>query len=394
MSPILPPEIMDLIIDNVSYSDKPLYDCALACRSWTRRSRYHTFHTVYLSTEVSSNDRFLLFPELICHPLCTFRSSIRRFSFEGARHNHTRIRHDPRLFFSSGTLTLLPNLREVVFIELSFKALTNEEWSRVTSLPPFGSQSRLRSLTLTSCRLVDYSDMCHMVAQCQCLETLIVHDLWVSNRVDWDHPDMQETLKDFEPPPGLTTLELYNITELMAPESVRFLHTFGGALTSLILGFEEHEAHRRDAQDGFCNAIDFSFLRNLRTLEFASPLVLSHYVQHAVACIPNLLCVVTSEIRTIGIRLDLVPDANLAMLPWDGIIQALQQAQYCRLKRLVLLCSLAVNGLWRRSCTAWLTAYILRDVRWPRDVDIVCRFLCVDGGPESVTRLSKKDSDV
>lgn len=48
IAPILPPELIDKIIDNLSADPGTLKKCAIVCRSWCPRSRVHLFRHIRL----------------------------------------------------------------------------------------------------------------------------------------------------------------------------------------------------------------------------------------------------------------------------------------------------------------------------------------------------------
>jgi len=53
--PLLPPEIMDMVIDHL-FNDKPaLSSCALVCQDWLPSTRYHLFHTLRVQEIIPSN---------------------------------------------------------------------------------------------------------------------------------------------------------------------------------------------------------------------------------------------------------------------------------------------------------------------------------------------------
>ncbi|KAJ7114607.1 hypothetical protein C8R43DRAFT_127536 [Mycena crocata] len=73
----LPGELVDSILDLVHVSSPTsLTACALVCREWLPRSRYHHFASIILRRD-RSTDRVNSFLKLIASPLVTFISSIR-----------------------------------------------------------------------------------------------------------------------------------------------------------------------------------------------------------------------------------------------------------------------------------------------------------------------------
>ncbi|THU94553.1 hypothetical protein K435DRAFT_839814 [Dendrothele bispora CBS 962.96] len=75
--PTFPNEITDIFIDFLHNNRRTLASCALVCKSWLARSRYHHFSS--LSFKESSSTRQTLLRELMIHPLLV---SLRLINFD------------------------------------------------------------------------------------------------------------------------------------------------------------------------------------------------------------------------------------------------------------------------------------------------------------------------
>ncbi|KJA17670.1 hypothetical protein HYPSUDRAFT_46146 [Hypholoma sublateritium FD-334 SS-4] len=77
-------EVIEQFIDHLHDNKEALRECALVCRAWVPRSRYHLFESVTISPPRSTPiDGRYPFSDLIAslnHPLCTFASSVRKIS--------------------------------------------------------------------------------------------------------------------------------------------------------------------------------------------------------------------------------------------------------------------------------------------------------------------------
>ncbi|KAJ7235715.1 hypothetical protein B0H12DRAFT_135040, partial [Mycena haematopus] len=80
-SPILPPEVIDLIIDNLHDHPPTLRTCSLISRNWLGGSRYHLFNGMYLFAR-----NFLAFRELLKSPYNTLCFHLRNLHAIGLTH--------------------------------------------------------------------------------------------------------------------------------------------------------------------------------------------------------------------------------------------------------------------------------------------------------------------
>ncbi|KAJ7162070.1 hypothetical protein C8R46DRAFT_343006 [Mycena filopes] len=71
----VPPEILNLIVENYAGDIDTLFSCSLVAKSWLQSTRYHLFGDITLHLGGAYEAAFLT---LLRHPLCTFSSSVRK----------------------------------------------------------------------------------------------------------------------------------------------------------------------------------------------------------------------------------------------------------------------------------------------------------------------------
>ncbi|KAJ7755341.1 hypothetical protein DFH07DRAFT_1061042 [Mycena maculata] len=72
----IPPEILNLIVEQHREDLKQLFSCSLVSKPWLQATRYYLFGEIILYLGGPYEARFLA---LLGHPLCTFATSVRKF---------------------------------------------------------------------------------------------------------------------------------------------------------------------------------------------------------------------------------------------------------------------------------------------------------------------------
>ncbi|KAF5359097.1 hypothetical protein D9756_003533 [Leucocoprinus leucothites] len=147
--PVLPAEIMDVVIDQLSYDLEMLGVCGVVCSEWLIRSRYHIFHTVHLWPK-----RARRFFELADAQECTFTKYVNCIEVDDgratkcARHGH----HNDVLFHEIVSFASFSR-----FSHIEALRIRNVDW---TLLPP-STQDSLRShlAKLTQLKSLDFEDV-------------------------------------------------------------------------------------------------------------------------------------------------------------------------------------------------------------------------------------------
>lgn len=67
MLSVLPPELTDLVIDFLHVDDRSLRACALTCRAWLSRARYHLWNTVSLDYMSETSPDLAFFLHMVQH---------------------------------------------------------------------------------------------------------------------------------------------------------------------------------------------------------------------------------------------------------------------------------------------------------------------------------------
>ncbi|KAF9012091.1 hypothetical protein BDZ89DRAFT_1077514 [Hymenopellis radicata] len=371
MADIFPPEIFDTILDHVYLLDeeaksdyyaldyslrtdsnkpvKTLLSCSLVCRSWLPRTRLHTFETVHIP---SYYDRTigLTFGALVAHPLCTFRSHVRRLSLnESYNRNPSERFWINSLWINSvlPQLALLPHVEDISIYCARFTDVAEEEWRAVFLWGP-----QLKRLDMHSIHFDRVSRMTELVSRCTNLEHLALHyiedgdlhsapkggDIFVrtpplrflrSLSLDRGTALRAEFLTWLCPRPGsitVHTVELACISIKDAHHVARFLYDIGQSITSLAIDFLDSSPDSTDGQDAFCRVADLTTLTKLETLRFG-------YVGRwsTAKHVPSILAKLNSPCLLKKIRFHLMMDkaADLEMIDWENIVIRLWRC--CRL---------------------------------------------------------------
>ncbi|KAJ6492022.1 hypothetical protein C8R45DRAFT_990233 [Mycena sanguinolenta] len=149
-APILPPEVIDLIIDYLHDHPPTLRTCSLISRNWLGGSRYHLFNGLYLSAHSFSS-----FRELLKSPYSTFGFHL--------RHLHaTAFTHELSIL-----LPLLPTFYRMHSLNLYGNPLRYDD-----KLMDTGTFSTIRSLALSRATFASYTTLSAFLSRFPSLKTL------------------------------------------------------------------------------------------------------------------------------------------------------------------------------------------------------------------------------
>lgn len=214
--PILPPEIIDAIIDQIDALGQDSIDptddtsierrcalaaCALTTKSWVPRSRFYLFHTVHLPP--NDFDRCTKFSTLLTDPACTIIPYVRTliireaYSFTGMG----------ALWFNDALkdLSQLTHVQTLSIFGARFDRMRPEDWS-LSGIPFFAHMRGVTDLHLTSCQFRTPDQCLDALSVCESLESLLVRrtsldmDVLYSMNLRNDPPS--------RPPPRLTRLSI------------------------------------------------------------------------------------------------------------------------------------------------------------------------------------------
>ncbi|KAF9011462.1 hypothetical protein BDZ89DRAFT_1077852 [Hymenopellis radicata] len=362
MADIFPPEIFDTILDHVHILDreaeshyyalddslqtdsnkpvKTLLRCSLVCRSWLPRTRLHTFETVHIPNYYDRTIG-LTFGALVAHPLCTFRSHVRRLSLQESYNRNPA----ERFWINSvlPQLALLPHVEDVSIYQAHFTNVAEEEWR--ASLPLFGPQ--LKRLDMKSTRFDRVSRMTELVSRCTNLESLALRYIYLDNDAQGDDivittPPSRILHAEFVtwlcPRPGsitIPTVELRSISKQNAHHVARFLYDIGQSITSLAIDFFDSSCDIADGQDAFCRIADLTTLTKLETLRFGLLTIDSTFLGRGLSAkhVLSILAKLNSPcLKQIRFHVSMEEVADLEMIDWENIVLTLNGAGYSALE--------------------------------------------------------------
>lgn len=271
--PVLPPEIVDAIIDQVnaigpeakvpnddSYFERrtALGVCARTARSWLPRSRFYLFSVVHLPP--NDFDRCMAFSTLLSDENCTILPHVRTlivreaYSFTGMG----------VVWFNDAlpTLSLLRNVRTLAIFGARFDRMRPEDWFNA-GVPFFAHLESVVDLRLTACQFRCPDQCLEALAVCESLENLVVRrtslDMDVLLTVDLrrePRPPPPRRLLSLsldshrmgnydallkwigqtpEQTPHIRQLVFERVTDMEAPSIAQFLQQLGPSLESLEL---------------------------------------------------------------------------------------------------------------------------------------------------------------
>jgi hypothetical protein len=172
MTPIIPLELWDWIIDHLHDDERALSTCGLVCRSWISSSRFHLFRTIQLS-------KFDIKTSLaLCAPGSTIPPYVR--ALEMFENDAPTKWHSP---WVSNALQKMPRLGALERLSLHFVAwgsLTPEAKERL-----FALSHGLKTLSLINVEFETISQALHFISSAPLLECLSLEN---STFRSWEAP--------------------------------------------------------------------------------------------------------------------------------------------------------------------------------------------------------------
>ncbi|KAF8868910.1 hypothetical protein CPB85DRAFT_1447577, partial [Mucidula mucida] len=356
------------------------------CRSWLPHTRLRTFNAIDLPNYDPTIG--VTFGTLVAHPLCTFRSHVRRLDLHG---RYSRSPSDvPWLNSVLPQLALLTNVEDIIIYQARYNDLAEEEWRANREL--YGPQ--LKRLEMHSSQFDQVSRLMALVSRCTNLEHLALRHI-ASNSAP-KGGDMivrtppsrflrslalqsgiamsAEFLTWLCPSPGsikIHTVELKNISVKVAHHVSRFLHDVGPSITSLAIGFSDSSVSSTDGQDAFCHVADLTTLTNLETLHFQGPL--ASYPIHirqglSAKHIPPILAKLDSpSLKEIRFHVSMKAAEDFEIIDWGSIVLTLNSARYPTLE---VLSFRPIKEEALEETQAWLDEHVRSKLR--RNVEIRC----------------------
>ncbi|KAF9024379.1 hypothetical protein BDZ89DRAFT_1069198 [Hymenopellis radicata] len=370
----IPPEIFDTILDHVHILDGEANLSIMA--------PVHTFDTVPLTNH--NRTIGVTFGALVAHPLCTFRSHVRRLSLHEVA--------PPTAFWVSSVLpqlALLPHVEDISIYYARFTNVAEEEWRAVSLWGP-----QLKRLGMHSIHFDQASRVTELVSRCTNLEHLALHyiedgdlhrapkggDIFVGT------PPLRflrslslyhgialraEFLTWLCPRPGsimVHTVELGYISKQNAHYLSRFLYDIGRSITSLAIAFSD-SSDSTDGQDAFCRVADLTTLTKLETLQFGDLPIFPTYLGRGLSAkhVPSILAKLNSPcLKEIRFDVSMEEVADLEMIDWENIVPTLNGAGYSALE--VLSFARTINEEILEAAKTWLHEHVGK--RLKRNVEI------------------------
>ncbi len=344
---MIPPELIDFIIDLLHDDLSSLSTCALVCSQWLARSRFNGFATVQLWPWRASQ-----FFHLLEAPECTFVSYVSRIEFDGnaTRSSMANIPFDRVLKFYS--LTRVSNVRVIRLANVDWTAYPIPDQNHIISL--LGQFTRLERLELDSFVSHDLRTIVQILCRFSALQHFSAH-LRFSKYLE----HAVQSAEQLRIPSGLKTVELNadegipvflaclgaarsldvrtvrlrNVTFDDLPYVRRALDTLSTKLRHFLLSFSRHQKKPIPAGKYaawlLCQANAFIHLADVSTalhLSCQTDLRTLHVENIDLTCngecimrliLPDLLSTITSNVIedvTLSLRIHSVDD--LAVMPW------------------------------------------------------------------------------
>ncbi|KAK0500141.1 hypothetical protein EDD18DRAFT_816188 [Armillaria luteobubalina] len=303
---MIPPELIDFIIDLLHDDLSSLSTCALVSSQWLARSRFNGFATVQLWPWRASE-----FYHLLKAPECTFASYVSRIEFDG---NATR-----------------PSMANIPFDKvLKFPSLTRVSNNHIISL--LGQFTRLEQLELDSLVSHDLRTIVQILCRFPALQHLSAHlrfskylehavqsaeQLLIPSGLKTVELDADEGIPVFLACLGaarsldIRTVRLRNITFDDLPYVRRALDTLGTKLRHFLLSFSRHQ------KKPISVALHLSCQTDLRTLHVENIDLTCNGECTMRLVLHHLLSTITSNVLedvSLSLRIHSVDD--LTVMPW------------------------------------------------------------------------------
>ncbi|KAF7358872.1 hypothetical protein MSAN_01227400 [Mycena sanguinolenta] len=166
--PILPPEVIDLIIDYLHDHPPTLRICSLISRDWLGGSRYHLFNGLYLPARSFSS-----FRNLLKSPYNTMGFHLRHLHATGLTHELTLL------------LSLLPSFSRLHSLNIYGNPLRYDDRVMTTGIFPF-----IHSLALSRATLASYPTLSAFLSLFPALKTLTLDRIFFDSQDDLMPPTL------------------------------------------------------------------------------------------------------------------------------------------------------------------------------------------------------------
>ncbi|KAJ6512689.1 hypothetical protein C8R45DRAFT_325385 [Mycena sanguinolenta] len=245
MTPRIPVELLEQIMDTLYADRKTVGACGLVSTEWVPRSRHILFSTVDLFASDSHR-----FQELLGCPTCTFASSVFHLSVAGGTNAETA----PEAFYRLVTSLAFGRLAHVRFLRLS-----NLEWTSFSVLQQSAIESGLARLThlakfeLHSMSFHDLKDALRVASSFPFLNHIRFVDIRFSKYLEYNI----SSAKTYRIPRG------WQIVEIDSGEAIpSFLHCLCANLAIAPLGIQLLKILHTDPVHNSCveealHSIDF-----------------------------------------------------------------------------------------------------------------------------------------
>ncbi|KAF7354059.1 hypothetical protein MVEN_01093100 [Mycena venus] len=332
-SPILPPEVIDLIIDNLHDQPSTLRACSLVGRNWLDGSRHHLFNRIYLTAR-----NLGVFRDLLKSPSNTLSFHL--------RHLHATGFQAPDLI---QLLPLLPALSHLHWLSIYRNLILHDD-----AVLGAGTFPLIRSLTLSRTSFTSRPGLSDFLSRFPSLKKLALDPVSVSQR---ESPTLS----------ALTNLNLDTLKMTNNLGLLRWLRWTGFALRaqSIELNFEEMEMEVSEFFDALGPQLERLTLkfRNPRQLtSFSEESRLPHNTRLRCLRIGQAFCILGES--DIGVSLSLArllrhlessgiqelifdtvlvhPQLNWHHSPPQEVAAILDGGNFARLRKIVF------NGPWDR----------------------------------------------
>ncbi|KAG6848900.1 hypothetical protein H0H93_012971 [Arthromyces matolae] len=221
----LPPELVDLVIDQVIDDRITLHTCSLLCRSWSSRSRYHLFSDLLLTRK--NCDDILAIP-----PPSVFSTAARRLMISEKNHYPSGVEH--------------------------FRSINSLYLTMCTAGPDINNTfllfPKIKSLELNQVTFQNFEDIVRLVCSLPSLETFTLFmSPWIQEQLtispNLELPQSLHTLNvvssrlrvflewfnKLETVPSITTARFYSVAEPEIPSIGDAIKRLGGSLQHLTL---------------------------------------------------------------------------------------------------------------------------------------------------------------
>jgi hypothetical protein len=188
----VPVELQDEIIDHLGLDERTLKQCALVCRSWVNRSRFHLFVRVRVGEH--TGPRLL---ELMDSPQCTVASHVKSLTLTESSGQRWR-------WLSKGLERLLPvmKLQSLTLQNICWKALD------LALLEVIGAScDSLINLHLSHVYFQSFADFLSFISAFPSLKGLVLSVVWYGSS-DFDEPQSFSSSRHVLTYPQLETVDL------------------------------------------------------------------------------------------------------------------------------------------------------------------------------------------